>query len=276
MPRNPRQPPPNPAAARPKGTPDGIGRNAPTGTPHIGDTLSCPPVVCTAPLPPVVSVAPLPPIVAGRLPELGFVEPTRAADPEQPALAAHVMRRKVTKRTLKHLHEIANAAAEFDRLPERDESIHCLMRGNFHGWDIVPAVLHLAKPATITALYVATLGFNKQNATELVEMIDAGKIRRVVFVCSCYFQKANPGEFELLRNGLAQRGHTVVATRSHAKILAMQLDDGRAIVTESSANLRSCRNIEQVCMTESPELFAFHRFWIDEVAQQCLASKPSR
>lgn len=256
----PRQPPTPPVGRRSKGTPADSARKTPTGTVHPRDKLSCLPVVSTAPPRSIVSV-PLHRSPFSARPKID----------DQPQLGAQVLRRQVTKRTFKHLHEVANAIAELDRLPARDESVHCLMRGNFHGWDLVPAVLHLAQPATITALYVATLGFNKQNATELVAFLDSGKVHSVVFVCSCYFQKANPDEFELLRAGLALRGHSVVATRSHAKILAMQLSDGRAVVAESSANLRSCRNIEQVCLTESPELFGFHRHWIDEVVRQCLA-----
>ena len=41
--------------------------------------------------------------------------------------------------------------------------------------------------------------------------------------------------------------------------------DGRCIVNESSANLRSCRNIEQFTMTHDRDLLEFHRQWMAEV-----------
>lgn len=201
------------------------------------------------------------------------------ADQVKPAemVSAHIARRIVAKRTLRDLREITSAVKQIDPLLGRDESVHCLMRGDFHGWDLVPAVLKLAAPATISELIVATLGFNMQNATELVELLDRGDVGHVLFVCSCYFQKSCPREFEALRAGLVERQQQIVAIRSHAKILGLQLSDGRCIVIESSANLRSCRNIEQLAMTESPALYAFHRQWIAEVIEcRNESPKPSR
>jgi hypothetical protein len=45
----------------------------------------------------------------------------------------------------------------------------------------------------------------------------------------------------------------------------MELTDGRALVVESSANLRSCASIEQITLTADVDLLAFHRAWIDEL-----------
>jgi hypothetical protein len=231
----------------------------------VGEKLSCRPGA-------VLKVSsPLALSVTGPRPPSVVAPPTRGE--AIPAVERSVFRRRVAKRTLKHLHEVENAVQEIDALPARDESIHCIMRGNYHGWDIVPAVLHLAKPATIAQLYVATLGFNVRNAGELLRLFDERLIGRVVFLCSHYFQKASPEEFALLRTGLAARGQTIVAARTHAKVLAMALTDGRQLVVESSANLRSCNNLEQLCLTESPDLFDFHAAWIAGVAAKINAPR---
>lgn len=193
----------------------------------------------------------------------------RAAPPQGPDTPplkhAHVLKRPNAKRQTLRMLNVANAARELGSLPEPNETFHVVMRGNFHGWDLVPAVLRLAAPATIKYLLVATLGFNKQNATELLELLDTGKIARVTFLCSIYFQRSCPDEFNMLDAGLRQRSHRLSATRSHAKILAMELSNGAKLVVESSANLRSCRNIEQFAMTRSDELYEFHKAWIEEV-----------
>jgi hypothetical protein len=57
----------------------------------------------------------------------------------------------------------------------------------------------------------------------------------------------------------------IAALRSHAKLLLFELTDGRKITVESSANLRSCRNVEQFSMTNDPALLSFHAGWIDEL-----------
>ena len=178
---------------------------------------------------------------------------------------ARILRRRSVRRQTKHMLAIANAAKDIESLPGDEESILVIMRGNFHGWDLVPAILKLATPAVIEDLSVATLGFNKSNAEELLGLIDASKVRRVQFIASCYFKASCPDEFRILAEGLKSRGMPIVAARSHAKILAMRLSSGEGITVESSANLRSCRNIEQFCMTNSDRLYEFHRQWISEI-----------
>ena len=173
--------------------------------------------------------------------------------------------RRAKKRRMLHMLHVANAAKHLDRLPDNGETFHGVMRGNYNGWDLVPAVLQLAAPVTIAELNVATLGFNKQNAHELIQLIDAGSIDRVTFICSCYY-KSNEGEvYDWLAGELTKRGHRIASIRCHAKILCMELSDGRCIVNESSANLRSCRNIEQFTMTHDRDLLEFHRQWMAEV-----------
>ncbi len=189
---------------------------------------------------------------AGRNAEIGLSEGKRIA-------------RGGTSRQFLHMLHVANAAKQLERLPESGESLHCIMRGNFNGWDLVPAVLQLAQPATIRTLHIATLGFNERNAHELVELLDAGQIGRVWFICSCYFRSTTPDVWDFVYAELKSRGSRAVAIRSHAKILGFELSDGRALTVESSANLRSCHNIEQFTMTNAPELLRFHQSWMDEV-----------
>lgn len=184
----------------------------------------------------------------------------RNAGVELPANLKHP--RQSLKREMLHLLNVANAAKYIERLPEPSETIHAIMRGNYHAWDLVPAVLKLAAPATIEYLGVATLGFNRSNAQELVELLDAGKVRRVDFICSCYFRSTSGDEFAFLHHQLAARRQRVVAIRSHAKVVLFELSDGRRLVIESSANLRSCSNLEQFALTHDAELLAFHKSWI--------------
>lgn len=184
---------------------------------------------------------------------------------EKPKQPERILRR-TGKHTTQHSLDIANAARSLERLPNENETIHAIMRGNFHGWDLVPATMRLAG-CGLAGLYVATLGFNAKNTAELLGFIDAGKVRFVRFLCSCYFKDASPKEFEQLRAGLLERGLNIIAARTHAKVLAMKTENEQYIVVESSANLRSCRNIEQFAMTNSRELFDFHAAWMNEVAE---------
>jgi len=178
-----------------------------------------------------------------------------------------ILRRTSARRTMLRALEVRNAVRELDRLPDVDEYVHIVMRMNFPLWSIVPAILRLAAPATIEDLAVATLGFNTSNAHDLMAMLDDGRIGRVLFLCSVYFEKANGREFAFLAEGLRTRGHRIAAARSHAKVVAVSMSDGRAFVVESSANLRSCRNLEQMTMTQGRDIYEFHAGWIGELVE---------
>lgn len=176
--------------------------------------------------------------------------------------------RKAKKRQLVSALQSANAIRDLQALPGPEESTHIIARGNFPLWQIVPAVLIMAAPALIDALHIATLGFSKSNAADLIALLDAGKITHVHIVASVYFQRQNPAEWRMMEDGLQARRQRIVALRAHAKVIAMRLSDGRGITVESSANLRSCRNIEQLTITNSEPLRAFHAGWIEEVIRR--------
>lgn len=171
----------------------------------------------------------------------------------------------------KHSHTLhlgsKNAAKALDRLPDLGESIHILMSGNFAGWDYVSAILALAEPAVIDELYVSTLGFSERNGGQLLELLDSGKVGRVWFLCSDYMRKVDAHIYEPLKQALEGRGHKIKAARNHAKILAFALSDGSKISLDGSMNLRSCKNVEQVNITNSPDLFQFWSGYIREATE---------
>jgi hypothetical protein len=152
-------------------------------------------------------------------------------------------------------------------LPRPDQQIHLVSSGNYNGWDIVRAVVALAKrPAKQTT--IATLGFNIKNAEDLVRMIDAGQLREVLFIYSTFHKAHERGGSDWLAEQLRDRGQRIVCCRSHAKILCLEFSRRMSIVVESSANLQSCHNAEQSTISNSWELARFHRGWMDDLYAQ--------
>ncbi len=169
--------------------------------------------------------------------------------------------RHTPKRIFFDLSTSKRAVAQIGRLPETDETIHCLMGGEYHGFDLIVAVQALAA-APIDELYITTLGFNRHNISHLCAMLSAGLIGSVKILCSSYFASSDNNDYLYARQSLADLGQTLIATRNHSKILLFSIGDRRYVV-ESSANLRSCNNLEQFSLAQSPELHAFHRTWIE-------------
>ena len=142
-------------------------------------------------------------------------------------------------RALLDARRLQNAIEHIGRLPEPGEAFHLVTAKQYSLWHVVKATLHLAAPATIARLTVATLGFSRQNLEELLQLLDAGHIGKVDFLFSVYF-KSNEREIcERLAHELTTRGQRVVAMLTHAKVLLIETTDGRSYVVESSANLRS-------------------------------------
>jgi hypothetical protein len=173
--------------------------------------------------------------------------------------------RRADKAVLLDARRLGNALEHIGHLPEPGEAFHLVTRGKYSLWHVVKATLHLAAPATIDRLTVATLGFSKSNLEEMLDLLDRRQIGTVDFLFSVYF-KSNERELcQRLAHELTTRGQRVVACLQHAKVVLMELSDGRSFTVESSANLRSCASIEQITMTHDAELTAFHRAWIDEL-----------
>ncbi|MHC4108990.1 MAG: hypothetical protein ACYSTY_12995 [Planctomycetota bacterium] len=120
---------------------------------------------------------------------------------------------------------VANAAKLLAELPPEGGSLHCVMRGHFNAWDLVPAVYRLAGVA-ILDLHIATLSYNRHNVERLDAMLEAEQIRAVWFLSSSWIRSADADVWEHLRHVLLPRGHRLAAAPSHAKIQLFELEDG--------------------------------------------------
>ena len=170
-----------------------------------------------------------------------------------------------TRRTMLDLRGAQNALEHIRQLPKPGESIHLVTAGGYSLWHLIGAVLALSIPATLSFLGIATLGFSRSNVEDLLQMFEAGQVEQVDFIFSVYFKSVEKEACQRLMAELTSRGHRVTALRTHAKMLLMETTAGACYVVESSANLRSCHNIEQTAMTEDAGLLAFHREWFNEL-----------
>lgn len=159
---------------------------------------------------------------------------------------------------------------QIKRLPKPGQSLHCIMGGTYHGFDVIPIIQRLAE-RRIRSLTIATLGFSKRNTAQLALMVDEGRITgRVDILCSEYFAKADAVIYTAAREAVMSfpRGGRLEMTRNHAKIILADCGKNHRYVVESSANLRSCVSLEQFQINNDAGLFAFHRRWIKEMIRK--------
>lgn len=171
-------------------------------------------------------------------------------------------RQRVSRRIFYDFSQVANAVNLIKELPGPDETIHCVMDGTFNGIALVPAVIELAgQPVDLT---ITTLGFNLRNIECLIELSERKLIKKLSLVCCIYFEAANPHEYQRATQRFATIGATLKANVNHSKILLFDFGHA-AYVAESSANLRSCNNLEQFSLTNSRPLLTFHANWINKM-----------
>jgi len=163
------------------------------------------------------------------------------------------------------LRKVKVATDCIKRLPAPKEYIHFVVGQEFAGFDLLPAIADLAG-GTFKRLYLTTLGFSRDNIAQIQMLIDAGKIEPKNFkiLCADFFRRADVALFEIGKLQAEQNGYGWRSFRNHTKLVLAEI--GRKFyVVESSANLRSCHNIEQFVMTQSRQLFDFHAGWLEMV-----------
>lgn len=180
----------------------------------------------------------------------------------------HLVTRTAGRRAY-DLRGVPNAVRLVRPLPVPGETVHAIMGGDFHAWDLVPAIVELAA-CPFAELWIATLGFNLGNNGHLCRLIDQGRIQRATILCSDYFAKSDLSVFTESKAALEARGCRLVSSRNHAKVILLA-PAGRKdrYVVEGSANLRSCNNLEQFALSNDHRLFDFHRSWIHQITNAC-------
>lgn len=172
-------------------------------------------------------------------------------------------RRRTARRCLIDARHEKNAIEHILQLPAEGESLHLVIDGRFHPCDLIPATRRLSHPAVINRLDITTLSYNLENVQTLCNGLDQGKIGSVLLVPSVYFAKVEKPLFEHTQTELEKRGSRAVAGYVHAKLILMEMSDGRCFTIEGSGNLRSCKSIEQFVFTCDRALLEFHRCWLE-------------
>tara|TARA_R100000808_G_scaffold1624_2_gene7221 strand:- start:1847 stop:2488 length:642 start_codon:yes stop_codon:yes gene_type:complete len=174
------------------------------------------------------------------------------------------MRTQARRRLFYNLKDVSNAEEHLGELPKPDETVHLLMPGNFASFDLVIAIANRF-PAQVERVTISTLGFNKRNFNHLCRMTDEGVLGGFSLLASELFREkdhecAEAAILEARENPKVR----IAFTRNHAKIQVFE-GGGHYIVSETSANLRSCNCVEQATITNNKALADFHRTWIEEV-----------
>jgi hypothetical protein len=146
--------------------------------------------------------------------------------------------------------------------------LHTLLTGYFDFALVLTCVLR-SRPAPCEHARIATLSFGPKNTQEIARWLDERLVVRVTLLCADFMAKASPKVYQGAVKELAeQRGQVVGAARCHAKVVTLAFADGLRLVFEGSANLRTNRNMENLCVVNDPGLHDWHAAWIDQKVRE--------
>jgi hypothetical protein len=172
------------------------------------------------------------------------------------------------KASLRRRAQLKRAAEVIPHLPGPGESLHTLLTGYFDFALVLTCVLR-ARPSPCEHARVATLSFGPKNTQEMAKWLDEGLVARLTLLCSDFMSKSCPEVYQgALAELVEQRGQVVGSVRCHAKVVTLAFTDGMRLSFEGSANLRTNRNMENLCVINDPGLHDWHAAWIDEKVRE--------
>ena len=142
----------------------------------------------------------------------------------------------------------------------------CILGGRFVFGDLIEALI-VNNNWLVRELWINTLSINNENIDSLRNLIDpeADYVRELNLIVSDHFYAKERGSlvqyaYEVLD---IDNRFQLAACRTHMKTTLIWVDDGtpdgRKIVIEGSANLRSSGNIEAITVEECPAWFDVNR-----------------
>lgn len=146
-------------------------------------------------------------------------------------------------------------------LPEPEESVHMISNGKYDYFTFIP--LFVEKLGGIDELCGSTWTMNRANCESLFKMYDSGKIKKMSIITGLYFKRRETAVYASLVEGMMRRKQKVISCNNHAKIILIKKNNNYYVI-EGSANWTGNPRIEQNTVTQSKDLFEFHRAWMEE------------
>lgn len=148
-----------------------------------------------------------------------------------------------------------------DVLPEEGESFHLISNGKYDYYTFIPTIL--SHVGHIDEFWGSTWTMNRANLEDLFSLFDSGKIDTMNIITGLFFKRRETSVYATLVDGMSRRKQKVKSCENHAKILLIRSGE-KYYVVEGSANWTANPRIEQNMITQSKELYNFHRGWMQE------------
>lgn len=173
----------------------------------------------------------------------------------------------IYKKNLKIHHEKAKSLNDIAPTPKPGEQHVIITEKQFNAFALI---LHLIQDSIIEELYLAIYRINQPTVKELINLMDAKKIKCGRYVISNFFnQTKKPEKWALKLRDYCENSDRFehIYTHNHAKVLACRTEDGNHYVFEGSGNMSDNARIEQYRYENNKQSYEFHRDWMKELTE---------
>lgn len=209
------------------------------------------------------------PSVDLELSDLGFDSDLHDFVSDVDVYEQRVYNREIVKRPQTVCYEYAMDFANQVVLDDKTETF-AFVSGNFVFGDFVEALVDMRR-LSVKRMSLMTLSLNDENIDSIRNIIEWENVERLDLVVSDYWfthERFKGGLVDYLFNELRVPGMelNVAFAAVHCKTWCIETRNGHYLTIQGSANLRSSRNIEQVHISPSRDLFNF----VDGFTQECI------
>lgn len=148
-------------------------------------------------------------------------------------------------------------------LPFSNESLHIVSNGTFDYFTIIPHIIKLSN-GFVTDFYFSTWTMSRENVIQIIDLYDRGLLKNVNALTGEYFRTRESKVFSILDESLTHRKQRLFANKNHAKVTLLQINEDYFVI-EGSANFTANPRIEQFILSNSKDLFNFHKAWMNEI-----------
>ena len=188
-----------------------------------------------------------------------LLAPPGAGGKLAPTLHVH---RRPHPATFIRAHRLAQVLSQ---PPAAGQSVHVLSTGAIDLGSWLPLLASWASPQ-LTTLTIVTFSLADSYLTDLLSAVDSGRLAHggLGLVTGLAVPRHDPAVAARIRAEFPPRGARFRFIPNHAKLLLASAP-GLHLVIEASANLNVNRRIEQFCLTNDRDLYAFHSAWLSEL-----------
>jgi len=169
----------------------------------------------------------------------------------------------------------AKHAKDLGVIPSKKEQIRCITQGCFNMYSILVAISQMFEDP-VEELYLSTFSIKGNVIVGLFQMLEAGIVQKMRLIIAATMVNRTPKRIQQIRELSAMfRDKYDVQTKlteNHSKIMLIKSGENFYCL-EGSGNLSDNAQIEQYSISNSEEVYNFHKKWMDSQHQKNIGKR---